>query len=245
MQPKRSHQRHDQQLLLTCEHGGNEIPRAYAKWFQSAEAQAHLRSHRGYDPGALGFAQQLAPRLNCELHFSVVSRLLIELNRSLDSPQLFSKFSRGMDAAARQSVVTKYYQPLRCATSRTIGDTVNAGRVAVHLSIHSFTPRFCGMRRNFDIGILFDPERSLESEWSQQLIHFLKISGLNVEPNQPYLGTADGHTTELRKQFPASNYVGIEIEINNRIAKLSAKTRQNWLNQLTQAILSSKQAFEL
>ena len=41
-------------IVLTCEHGGNRIPAAYAAYFQSAGAV--LDSHRGFDAGALAVA---------------------------------------------------------------------------------------------------------------------------------------------------------------------------------------------
>ena len=41
---------------------------------------------------------------------------------------------------------------------------------------------------------------------------------LKVRSNYPYLGRADGFTTYLRKQFK-SDYLGIEIEINQKFTK--------------------------
>ena len=45
--------------LVTCEHGGNDIPPRYAPLFRGRRAL--LASHRGYDPGALVTARALAP----------------------------------------------------------------------------------------------------------------------------------------------------------------------------------------
>jgi predicted N-formylglutamate amidohydrolase len=38
-------------LVITCEHGGNRIPKPYRDLFHAD--QALLSSHRGFDPGAL------------------------------------------------------------------------------------------------------------------------------------------------------------------------------------------------
>ena len=38
-------------LIITCEHGGNEVPAAYAPLFAGHEAL--LPTHRGWDAGAL------------------------------------------------------------------------------------------------------------------------------------------------------------------------------------------------
>ncbi len=45
-------------FLITCEHGGNRIPVPYVKLFQGYGAL--LRTHRGYDIGALVMAWELA-----------------------------------------------------------------------------------------------------------------------------------------------------------------------------------------
>ena len=45
-------------LLVTCEHGGNRVPKEYRRLFAGWEPV--LASHRGYDPGALTLARELA-----------------------------------------------------------------------------------------------------------------------------------------------------------------------------------------
>jgi hypothetical protein len=46
-----------------------------------------------------------------------------------------------------------------------------------------------------------------------------------VRFNYPYLGKADGFTTFMRKQFP-KNYIGIEIEVNQKFAANNIIERQ-------------------
>ncbi|MEZ6136529.1 MAG: N-formylglutamate amidohydrolase [Pirellulaceae bacterium] len=226
-------------MILSCEHGGNHIPDEYLPWFASRGAQRDLRSHRGYDPGSLLMAQQLAQRLQVQLYFSDVSRLLIELNRSLDSPQLFSKYCHGFTDQMRTAIIRQFYSPLRAAVQQAVRRSVTRAATAIHISIHTFTPRFCGRQRNFDVGVLFDPARQLESEISQRMIRQLNSNGMRTVANQPYLGTADGHTTRLRTLYGDTSYVGIELELNNRIARLGTKTQQRWADRLAEALTSS------
>jgi hypothetical protein len=40
---------------------------------------------------------------------------------------------------------------------------------------------------------------------------------LRVRRNYPYLGTADGLVSFLRKEFSSELYIGIEIELNQKI----------------------------
>ena len=76
-------------FIITCEHGGNRIPAPYRRLFR--EQSALLDSHRGYDPGSLVMAKALASAYRAPLVASTVSRLLIDLNRSIGNPQLFRR----------------------------------------------------------------------------------------------------------------------------------------------------------
>src|SRR5690606_41948935 len=67
-------------LVITCEHGGNFVPKKYQPLFKKQETV--LQTHRGFDPGTLDLFQYLKPLSHFSI-FSDTSRLLIELNRSL------------------------------------------------------------------------------------------------------------------------------------------------------------------
>lgn len=201
-------------VIITCEHGGNTIPAAYSSYF--AKYASFLQSHRGWDPGALSVAKLMAVRMQAPLHYSEVSRLLIELNRSLHHLYLFSFITRGLSIKEKHQIVATYYTPYRQAVEEAIEKVIVQEEV-IHLSIHSFTPVLKGKVREAEIGLLFDPkragEKSLCHNWKREL---LESSDLRIKLNYPYLGTADGFTTYLRKKFPA-NYIGIEVEINQAL----------------------------
>jgi len=208
----------DDRFLISCEHGGNRIPAAYRHLF--AGRGAVLRSHRGYDPGALRMARDLAAALAAPLHACIVSRLLIELNRSPRHARLYSEFTRDAGAGLRRELLERYYLPYRDAVETRIGAMTASGLRVVHLSSHSFTPALDGVVRDADIGLLYDPrrggERALCREWRIALGRH--APGLKVRMNYPYAGTADGFTTYLRRRFTGADYLGIELEINQRHA---------------------------
>jgi len=89
----------------------------------------------------------------------------------------------------------------------------------IHIASHSFTPELDGVVRRADVGLLYDPGRRAEvhlsTRWQASLaaLH----PELRVRRNYPYAGKGDGLTSHLRKQFGDSEYVGIELEINQRI----------------------------
>lgn len=223
-------------MIFTCEHGGNEVPVEYQCLFASKGAQRDLRSHRGYDPGALYLAESLASSLKTELHASCKSRLLIELNRSLGTSELFSKYTSSLDAATKKEIIAAIYQPFRASVVRSINKLTRRKKHVVHLSIHTFTPRYRGTLRPYDVGVLYDPSRPFENRLSRSLLRQLSALGFEARANLPYLGTDDGHTTNLRKRYSDEQYAGIEIEVNNRFAKFSDRTKRAWSERIAQAL---------
>ncbi|WP_437185104.1 N-formylglutamate amidohydrolase [Planctomicrobium sp. SH668] len=202
-------------LLFTCEHGGNSIPREYR--FAFRDAVTALQSHRGYDPGALELARRFAKQFQAPLEFETRSRLLIELNRTLGHPCIFSEFSRTLPANVQTTLIDEIYLPYRQRVMDHFSVLTQTGPT-LHLSVHSFTPVMNGKTRRTEIGLLFDPARTLESTISARWKKLLKKALPNraIHFNLPYRGTSDGLTTALRKQFPEGKYAGIELEINQK-----------------------------
>lgn len=207
------------QVIISCEHGGNQVPQRYSYLFAGAEGV--LNSHRGWDPGALEVAETLSSRLDASLFYMPTTRLLIEMNRSLHSPELFSEFSRHLDEGDHQALLDEFYFPYRLSIESMIAASK---KPVLHLSIHSFTPVWQGTDRGVDIGLLFDPDRESELVFSELLKKDLtnRLSGFVILANEPYHGTDDGLTTHLRQKFPGDEYLGIEIEINQKFAGTSA-----------------------
>ncbi len=189
------------------------MPEQYQELFEGADEA--LQSHRGWDPGALDIATFLAEQLPAHLFFETTTRLLIELNRSLDNPALFSTFSNKLDDAGKARLIAEYHRPYRQSIESKI---LELDKCVLHVSVHSFTPVWQGVSRAVDIGLLFDPERSGELAYCQQLERelVLRLPGVNIRFNEPYKGTDDGLTTTLRKKFPGNKYLGIELEINQK-----------------------------
>jgi len=201
------------QLVLTCEHGGNRIPTEYAGLFRGAKAA--LESHRGWDEGALELARVMARKLGRPLHFTTWSRLLVESNRSPTNPRIWSSFTEHLPKAERERILERWWRPHRTEVEQAIAAALKKGRV-VHVAVHSFTPELNGRVRNADVTVLYDSRRKRETEFCDRwmaCLHELDPT-LRIRRNYPYLGKADGLTTALRKRYPESRYLGIELEIS-------------------------------
>ena len=204
-------------FIITCEHGGNQIPVRYRQLFQGQ--QVLLDSHRGYDAGALVMAEELAGACRAPLVSSTTSRLLIDLNRSVGHPQNFSATTRAATPETRAEIIEHHYRPYREQVERLVGQAVSDGRRAIHISSHSFTPELDGKVRTADVGLLYHPGRSGEAEVCARWKEALAASApeLRVRRNYPYAGKGDGLTSHLRSLYGQSDYVGIELEINQGI----------------------------
>lgn len=203
-------------LLLTCEHGGPRVPARYRRLFP--DASEVLRTHRGFDLGALQLAQAMSRKLNAPLIASTTTRLLVDLNRSLGHRRLFSQYSETLDAPSRDHVFQHYYHPYRSQVEESVAEQIGLGRAVLHLSVHSFTPVLDGHERKADLGLLYDRARPREEAFCNRWQVALEAcrDDLRLRRNYPYRGTSDGLTTALRQRYPDRRYAGIELEVNQR-----------------------------
>ncbi len=203
-------------IVITCEHGGHDIPDEFREIFNDAP---DLQTHLAYDIGALDLFHVLEEKYADFSASSSTSRLLVELNRSLHHPKLFSIFTRNLPLKTRQAILNEYYFPYRNSIIQEIKNLIKHHHQVIHIGIHSFTPMLGDQVRNCDIGLLYDPRRPEEKvfckQWKSAMI--ANTPNIKIRFNYPYLGTADGLTTTLRQTFPA-HYLGIELEVNQKYA---------------------------
>jgi len=168
--------------------------------------------------------RNLALALDAELIAATTTRLLVDLNRSARNPAVFSELSRRLRRDRRDALLARHHCPhwdrVRAAIDARSG-------VVLHLGVHSFAPVWRGAKRNFAIGILYDPKRrhelSLATAWQQRLR--AELPHLGVRRNAPYRGNADGLTTALRRELPADRYLGLELELNQRAISTATERR--------------------
>jgi predicted N-formylglutamate amidohydrolase len=204
-------------LVLTCEHGGKRIPASYRGLFEGH--QALLDSHRGFDPGALTLARALAGSFAAPLVVSTISRLLVDLNRSIGHPRLHFEVIRQAPPEVRQEILRRYYEPYRARAAARVAQAIAVHGRVVHISSHSFTPELDGKVRNADIGLLYDPARPGEVALCERWKASLEACApdLTVRRNYPYAGKGDGLTAWFRRRLAPEVYVGIELEVNQKL----------------------------
>ena len=200
-----------------------------------------LNSHHGYDPGALKMARSLASALDAPLVASTISRLLIDLNRPAGHPQLYSAVTRNAPAEVRAEIASRHHQPYLAEVERLVRKLVARGRRVIHVSSHSFTAELNGEVRRADVGLLYHPGRRGEAElcarWKAELA--ASAPELRVRRNYPYEGRSAGLTAELRRRFSAQTYVGIELEVSQRIVFAAGRPWTRLRRVLPQSLLAA------
>ena len=213
-------------VLLTCEHASNVVPRG----FSPRIPKALLESHRGYDIGAKEYACAIAQATGWPLFCGSVTRLVVDLNRSVPGAGRIEK---------------RYYQPFRSTVLSWVRRQISSGNRVLHLSCHSFTPVLNGVVRPVDVGILYDPKRAREKAFAGEIIRALRTeTSMRILANAPYKGVSDGHVTALRNLFPKECYLGLELEVNQSLFSQPQKAlwMYVWLPRLIEAINGKKHA---
>lgn len=203
-------------VLVSCEHGGNRVPAAYAPLF--ADAADVLATHRGYDLGALEVARAFGRRLGVEVFAGTTTRLVVDLNRSPGNRNVFSTYTRSLAAEQRAAALAAHYWPYRNAVEDSVAQALAAGETVLHVSAHSFTPVLRGEVRNCDVGFLYDPRIAGEVRFIEAWHAALAAAApkLTLRRNYPYRGASDSLVTHLRRHYAGRGYVGMELELNQK-----------------------------
>ncbi len=225
-------------VVISCEHATAEVPEAYRPLFKGCNTL--LSSHRGWDPGALDLALHIGKIAQAPVLAAKATRLLVDTNRSLGHRNLFSEITRDLAAQEKQYILDHFYHPYRRLVEIALEDVLQQHERVLHLSIHSFTPVLNGEVRNSDLGLLYDPkrndERKLAVDWKEHINQ--RMPELRIRMNYPYTGIQDGFVQKLRLQYPASVYLGYEIEINQAIVQGDIALWQKIQDLLTEVFLS-------
>lgn len=173
-------------VVLVCDHASNRVPRRLGNLGLDEKL---LGDHIAWDPGAADVARGLAAQLDAALLLSGYSRLVIDCNRPLESPQSIAEQSAGvaipgnlaLTPGDREERIASCFRPYHDAIARLLNQ--RAHRPTVFLSIHSFTPFLDGHQRPWQIGV---------SSWHDGRLAALiraalsRSGGLSVGNNEPY-----------------------------------------------------------
>lgn len=220
-------------FLVLCDHATNHIQDRYAGLGLDRRTR---HSHAAWDPGALPLARALAERLDAPLVYPTVSRLVVDCNRVEDAPDLFPERTeahdipgnRNLGAADRAERIETVHTPYHAEIERLVR---NAPSDMALVGVHSFTPRWHGQRRPWQVGVLHDHEAAL----ADRAIARLEARGdLTVGRNQPY-SPADGVYYTLARHGTGKGRRAVMLEVRNDQIE-TPEAQRRWAEILADAL---------
>jgi predicted N-formylglutamate amidohydrolase len=225
--------------VLVCDHASNRIPRKLANLGLTPD---QLLEHIAWDPGAAGVARGLAARIDAPLVLGGYSRLAIDLNRPLASPESIPEQSAGIPVPgnlgltrhARAERIAILFHPYHQAVARLLER--RAGRPTLLFSIHSFTPALNGEARPWQVGVAHGRDRRL----ADLLRPALGMTGdLLVGDNEPY-GVDDEHDYTLPTHGEGRGIPHVMIEMRQDRLCTPAEIA-GWVERLADAYAHLRQ----
>ena len=174
--------------LVCCDHAGARIP---AQMNHLGLRREHLNLHIASDLGARQVSLHLSRLLDAPLLLANYSRLVIDLNRHLDDPTLIPEVSDGviipgnaeLSAGHRRQRIYEMFMPYHRRYRELVDDKQAKFANPRIIAVHSFAPEIQGVKRPWDIGLLWEEHRDL----AQSIIANLSENeGLCIGRNQPY-----------------------------------------------------------
>src|SRR5438045_1825194 len=201
-------------FLLSGDHAGRAIPhRLGALGLPETERARHI----AWDIGIAGVTERLSEALDATAVLQSYSRLVIDCNRQpgLDSSiPTISELTEipgneGLTTAEREARRREIFMPYHERIAAVTEARARAGRRVVLVAMHSFTPVFKGVRRQVEIGVLYNRDTRL----AHILLDLLRAEGdLAVGDNEPYaVGDLTDYTVPVHAERRGLAHVEIEI----------------------------------
>lgn len=201
-------------FLIVADHAGNAFPRSVGRLGISEADQAR---HIAWDIGIAGVCRTLAERLDATLIQQNYSRLIIDCNRPPGMPDSIPEASErtpipgnlGLSPAAKAAREDEIFRPYHARIAAEIERRAQAGRPAVLISMHSFTPVYLGVARPWHAGVLYNRDARLAGA---VLAALRQDRGLEVGDNEPYsVDDTTDYTIPVHGERRGLLHVGIEI----------------------------------
>ncbi|NBP68469.1 MAG: hypothetical protein EBU52_06955 [Cytophagia bacterium] len=210
-------------ILISCEHGGNQIPMRYRTFFD----EQGIEKNDIWNRSTLDLALSLSEKLDVPCFTHQTSRLLVDVNLSLGNESLFYLDTSLLGDAERQSILERYYFPYRLRVENTI---TMSEKAVLHLSIHT------SFVQAADVVIVFNSERLVEKECVVVLTEALKSSSYPLPFALHDISGMDdaGFVQYLRTRFDEESYAGFTLIVHPRL--IEGENIVAFTNQLSQAL---------
>ena len=229
-------------FVLVCDHAGRRIPRQLENL---GLGEAALASHIAWDIGIADTSRRLAARLDATLINQNYSRLVIDANRPLESPESIVTLSEttaipgneGLDDSNRAQRVRDVFDPYHDQIRRLLDRREADGRAVVLVALHSFTPVYRARARAWHAGVLYNRDARLARYVLDEL---RRDSLLIVGENEPY-SASDATDYTIVFHGEARGLPHVELEVRQDLLS-DASGREEWAERFSQRLDSALRA---
>jgi predicted N-formylglutamate amidohydrolase len=215
------------QVLLVGDHASRVIPRALDNLGLD---EALLEQHIAYDIGTRKLVHHLSQHLDAPAVLAGYSRLVVDLNRSLEDASVMPEVSddtpipgnQNMSVEHRNQRIHSFYTPYRKAIDMMLHG----------FREHSFTPQMAGFSRPWHAGILWDKDPRIPLPLMANLR--AHPDGFNIGDNEPYSGKHPADYT-IDHHAEASGIPHVSIEIRQDLVNTEAGA-ERWASILDDAL---------
>jgi len=193
-------------ILCVADHASNYVPAD----IELGVPRELLQQHMAFDLGVEGIAGRLARRHNIAAHIACVSRLVCDLHREEDHPDIVPATSDGhlipgnigADVEAR---LNRFYRPYHKALTEWLAEA----EPELIISLHSFAPELatCGEHRPWEVSLL----HNTDGRAARHAVRLFGEMGLMVGENEPYSGIEFNATMNRHAEAYGRPYMFLEI----------------------------------
>lgn len=199
--------------LFTADHAGRYLPKSLGDLGLDA---AELTRHIAWDIGIAEVSRRVAAHLSAFLILQPYSRLVIDCNRPPEVPTSIATLSEhtvipgneNLSADQRAARRTAIFDPYHAQIETELARRRRTGQRTIFIAMHSFTPRYKDVDREWQAGVLYnrDPRLAL------RLRAALQAEGLHVGDNQPYF-VSDESDYGIPRYGEQGGLVHVELEL--------------------------------
>lgn len=199
--------------LFAADHAGRAIPKSLGTL---GLAQPALDTHIAWDIGIAPVTELVANQLAAFAILQSYSRLVIDCNRPPHVESSIATLSEhteipgnaGLSDEAKAARAREVFEPYHRRLLEEFERRESAGAKIIYVAMHSFTPRFKGVDREWHMGVLYHRDRRL----AERLLGLLHDEGLRVGDNQPYF-VSDHTDYGVPTYGEQRGHVHVELEI--------------------------------
>lgn len=236
-------------VLLVGDHVSNTIPKMLNNLGLDERL---LEQHIAYDIGTRKLIHHLSQHLDAPAVLAGYSRLVVDLNRSLEDDSVMPEVSDNvviegnlrMSQEHRKQRIHSFYTPYRAAIDMMLRRFRQQDIVPAFISIHSFTPEIAGRFRPWHAGLLWDKDPRIPLPLMKNLR--AHPDEFNIGDNQPYSGKhpAD-YTIDHHAETAGLPHVSIEIRQDLVNTEDGAERWASILDEALRDILANPKLFRV